>query len=108
MPDGGDQVSDDDEDPDTYCFMDSLNRIKNSCDKHDTEFMLFLIPVGSALGTSEKSIDKNLHYFQKFNPRVPEMLTVDDYMELPNDHFNNKGHNKYADFIIEEINKLKS
>jgi hypothetical protein len=105
-PDEGDQGSVD-EDPDAYCFVKSLSRIRNACGKHDAEFMLFLIPVGPALGTPEKSIDNNLHYFQKFKPRVPDMLTVDDYMELPNDHFNNKGHKKYADFIIEEINKLK-
>lgn len=79
---------------------DSLDRIKKAANKHGVRFFLFLIPPHPKLETTINSVRNSLLLLPEFNPFVPTFLTIDDYMELPDDHFNNSGHLKYANFII--------
>jgi len=79
---------------------DSLNRIKKIADEHGTKFFLFLIPCHPKLETSMNSVRNGLLFLKEFNPFVPTSLAIDDYVELPDDHFNNAGHLKYANFIL--------
>lgn len=82
---------------------DSLNRIKKIADEHGTKFFLFLIPSHPKLEKSMNSVRNSLQFLEKFDLLVPSFLTVNDYVELPDDHFNNSGHLKYANFIIDVL-----
>ncbi len=80
-----------------------LNTIKKTAEKYNTEFKLFIIPVHPKLEGSHNSIKENLPYLSHLNPLVPEILTINDYNKLPDGHFNNSGHLKFAKFIISNI-----
>jgi hypothetical protein len=36
----------------------------------------------------------------------PKNLKREDYIDFPDDHFNNSGHEKYANFILESIKNI--
>jgi len=82
------------------CTRRSLQIIKTISEKNGARFILFLIPSHPGLRNKNNSIEDNLHMFEEFNPLVPDFLTSRDYAKLPNDHFNNSGHQKYAEFIL--------
>jgi hypothetical protein len=81
----------------------SLAKIKAVSENHGARFKLFLIPAHPGLRNENNSIEHNLQIFEGFNPFIPDFLTRDDYMDLPNDHFNNSGHRKYAEFILRTV-----
>ena len=86
----------------------SLARIKTISKKHGARFMLFLIPAHPELRSENNSIEHNLQVFEGFNPFIPSFLTGHDYMDLPNDHLNNSGHQKYAEFILRALESIPS
>ena len=79
---------------------DSVRQIQDTCDKNGTKCIVFLIPFVHADVQPDKSIANNLYLFKGFSYYYPENLEKSDYCEPPNNHLNNKGHRKYADFII--------
>lgn len=83
--------------------IECLNRIKKISEKYNAEFKLFIIPVHPKLEASHNSIKENLPFLSHLNPLVPEFITINDYNKLPDGHFNNSGHLKYAKFIISKI-----
>lgn len=72
-----------------------LKKIKAICDTHNAKFLLAIIPDYKKLDADwNKELNiKELPFF------VPENLTVEDYNEEPDGHFNNSGHEKYANFL---------
>ena len=83
----------------------SLARIRTVSENNGARFMLFLIPAHPELRKENHSIGNNLHIFEGFNPFVPSFLNRHDYMDLPNDHLNNSGHMKYAEFILRAVER---
>jgi hypothetical protein len=81
----------------------SLARIKTISEKTGGRFMLFLIPAHPGLRNENNSIQDNLHIFKDFAPFIPGSLNGQDYRNLPNDHLNNSGHRKYAEFILRSV-----
>lgn len=75
-----------------------LERIKRVSSEHGAEFILFLIPTHPQ--TTRMGIGTKQAYFGGLDPKVPDSLTVEDYMTLPNGHFNNSGHRKFAEFVL--------
>jgi len=49
------------------------------------------------------SIEHKLQILEGFNSFIPNFLNSHDYMDLPNDHLNNSGHQKYAEFILRSL-----
>lgn len=82
--------------------IDSLRRIKNISDKYSARFMVFLIPVKPSDLSIYNSIKHNISIFNAFHPLFPDNLTDGDYTVIGH-HFNNNGHLKYAQFILEKI-----
>jgi len=78
----------------------ALQQIQDTCDKNTTKCMFFLIPFVNQDIQKDKSIQSNFHLFEGFSYQYPENFEKNDYCEPPNNHFNNQGHKKYADFII--------
>ncbi len=81
----------------------SLARIRTVSENNGARFMLFLIPAHPGLINENNSIENNLHIFEDFTPFIPDFLNRHDYENLPNDHLNNSGHRKYAEFILRSL-----
>jgi len=86
---------------------DSLQRIQDTCDKNGTKCIFFIIPFLNQDFQKNKSIQKNLHLFAGFSHYYPENLGKSDYCKPPNNHLNNPGHKKYADFMIRVLKQNK-
>ena len=81
----------------------SLARIRTVSENNGARFMLFLIPAHPELRNENNNIQDNLHIFKDFAPFIPDFLNGQDYRNLPNDHLNNSGHRKYAEFILRSV-----
>jgi hypothetical protein len=80
-----------------------LLRIKRVAEAGGAKFLLFVIPVHPELKSSWNSIEGNLSVFDGLKPFSTDTLQISDYMKLPNAHFNNSGHKKYARFMLQTI-----
>lgn len=83
----------------------SLLRIQNVCDKNGAKCIIFLIPFVKQDVQKHKSIQNNLYLFEGLSVYYPENVGKDDYCKPPNNHFNNSGHKKYADFMISVLKR---
>ena len=81
--------------------IDSLKRIEAVCLRNNSEFIIFLIPFFDPEVDNLKSTERNLPLFKDFQYYYPANLKKKDYKGPPDLHFNNKGHRKFADFIME-------
>jgi len=80
----------------------ALERIKAVAGRNGAEFKLYIIPVKPKLIKNRRfSVESHYHFFEDFSPFIPDFLTKEDYHR--NGHFNNSGHQKYAEFIIKGI-----
>jgi len=86
-----------------YRVKGSLARVKTISENSGARFMLFLIPAHPGLRNENNSIEHKLQIFEGFNSFIPNFLNSHDYMDLPNDHLNNSGHQKYAEFILRSL-----
>jgi hypothetical protein len=80
-----------------------LERIRTAAENGNARFMLFLLPAHPDLKRADVGIEENIHRFEGFGPRYPKGLASSDYMPLPDGHYNNSGHRKYADFIVSTL-----
>ncbi len=81
-----------------------LASIRDVARRHGAEFRLFLIPVRSERETRRNSIERNLDVFEGFDPLVPDVeFTAADHEPLPGWHFNDRGHRKYAEFVLRAL-----
>ena len=76
--------------------------MREVCRQNQCAFMVFIIPTRAARRT-EKELKKYGSVFEGFDTYKPGTLTDDDYHRPPNDHFNNSGHRKFADFMIKTL-----
>jgi len=74
----------------------ALSGIRDVSAQHGSSFMLFLIPVRPSLRNDFNSVPVNLSLFDGFEPRFPRGFSEEDYGD---EHFNNRGHRKYFEFI---------
>ncbi len=82
---------------------ESLLRIKSASEKVGARFMMFVIPIHPRRQQPANSIRYHQNFFREFEAYIPDFLDESDYMKLPNSHFNNSGHRKYANFILKAI-----
>ena len=68
--------------------------------------MVFLLPVAPRRENIKNRIKDNIVIFDNFNTFYPTGLKDEDY-DKRYSHFNNQGHYKYAQFIIEMIKEQK-
>ena len=84
----------------------SIHNIDRLAQENNGKLLIFVIPLHPDLVTIKRSylapFRDALNEFQVF---TPDDLTVDDYMELPNDHWNNRGHQKMADYLTRILNE---
>ncbi|MEE8574360.1 MAG: SGNH/GDSL hydrolase family protein [Thermodesulfobacteriota bacterium] len=80
-----------------------LGKIRSAAKENGARFMLFLIPAHPAERKKGVGIKENLHRFEGFDPIYTEGFTEDFYVPLPDGHFNNAGHEKYANFILKTL-----
>lgn len=80
-------------------IIDSMKRIQDVCQKYNARMMIFFIPFKNEIKQKTKSIKKNLHLFNGFEYYIPGNLKKTDYRPNRDNHFNNEGHRKFADFI---------
>ena len=83
----------------------AMQRIRDVCRANGSEMMVFLIPFARENIQVNKSVRKNLPLFEGFPCYYPESLDREDYCPPPDNHFNNQGHRKYADFILEILER---
>ena len=81
----------------------ALHSVQKTCDRHNAKCIFFLIPFVHQDVQRNKSIQKNLYLFEGLSYYYPEHMEKTDYCEPPNNHFNNRGHRKYADFMIKVL-----
>ena len=77
-----------------------LKQIRDLCQKASCRFELFIIP------WQAQAVDTQL--FGDLNPHIITKLSMDDYHAAPNDHFNNSGHKKYFEYILETLSKKQN
>ena len=82
--------------------INSLKRIKTVCENNNAKFMLFILPVSPCEENYYNSIKTNITIFDGFNPLFPKDFNDGDFSNFG--HFNNRGHAKYANFILSKIN----
>ena len=82
---------------------DYLVEIRDLCAAAGIPFYLFVIPQHDRL--EENISEKYPKLFRDLEWHMPEDVEFDDYIDWPDGHFNNKGHKKYADFILSVIEK---
>jgi len=82
-----------------------LARIKTTSEQYGARFMLFVIPVHTEKDVP--NLEEKLAVLQEFDPFIAGVFEKSDYMKLPNAHFNNSGHQKYAEFILSCIKKAE-
>lgn len=83
-----------------------LSRIRLIAEEHGAAFALFVIPLSPALTTEHNSVESTLHVFEGFQPFIADFLTINDYVDLPDDHLNNAGHEKLTEYIIRSFKTL--
>ena len=81
----------------------ALKRIQIVCNETGTRFLLFIIPVAKRNERKWNSLEGNKHVLKDFEYFLPDNLESADYCKAPNDHFNNRGHRKFADFMIKVL-----
>ena len=81
----------------------NLQRIERVAEANGARFLLFVIPVNPEIENPGNSLEDNRHVFGDLDPLVPPGLTSADYADLPDDHFNNSGHEKFARFMLEHF-----
>lgn len=84
---------------------DCLRRIRESCQTNRSRFLLFLIPVTERIRDKRYSLKRNNHIFEGFIYYCPANLENEDYQKPPDMHFNNSGHRKFAEFVIDVMKK---
>ena len=82
---------------------ENLRRIERAARVAGARFFLFVIPVNPELETHENSVEDNRQVFGELEALIPPGLSADDYAPLPQDHFNNAGHEKFAQFMLEHF-----
>jgi len=87
-------------DPERKWLRNALLEMQQVCEKSGSEFMVLLIPKVKGNMDPTISIKKRLHFFKDLPYFYPSNLKITDYCSPPDDHFNNPGHRKFADFII--------
>lgn len=90
-------------DPERKWLRDALEEMKEICRSNGSEFVIFLIPTMRSLVNPKLSIENDLHFFKGFQYFYPTHLNKNDYQAPPDDHFNNQGHRKFADFTIRTL-----
>jgi len=82
-----------------------LARIKSASEQYGARFMLFVIPVHPEKGVP--NLERKIAALKECDPFIAGVFEKRDYMKLPNAHFNNSGHQKYAEFILRCIEKAE-
>lgn len=78
-----------------------LQAIRSRCQQAGIPFFLFVIPVHTDLESNPTDLYPGL--FDGMQPFVPGHLERADYNEWPDGHFNNEGHRKYAQFVLQTL-----
>ncbi len=81
-----------------------LQDIKQTVEGMGGRFLLFVIPEKINLITDAKQFsDSYGAHFEGISPFVPYHFTFDDYANGADEHFNNQGHLKFAQFVSEVL-----
>ncbi len=78
-----------------------IKNISTLCKENDTKFYLFLIPLHTEI--SDKMYQHYASVFGDIEVNIPDNIQESDFIPWPNGHLNNKGHAKYAEYILEKI-----
>jgi len=90
-------------DPKRLWVKESLEKILRVCRQNGSRFMLFLLPHKDP-ERSRRGL-KLVTSFWGSAYYYPEQFKISDYSPPPDRHFNNRGHRKYARFIVKTLKK---
>ncbi|MEK7269753.1 MAG: hypothetical protein AAB215_02295, partial [Planctomycetota bacterium] len=66
--------------------------------------IVFAIPTRPSRRTARRTLQAHPRLFEGFETADPsDRLAESDYAPPPDDHFNNAGHRKMAEFILETL-----
>lgn len=80
-------------------LKDALAEMQQVCRQNNSEFMIFVIPTAQQSGQTTGLLEKNRRLFNDTQYFCPGNLNQSDYQTPPDNHFNNRGHRKFAEFI---------
>lgn len=89
-------------------LLETLQVISEVCASNNCDMLVFPIPVNPIMENTRNSMRDNERLFAGFNYHVIPNLNERDYADFPDDHFNNKGHMKMAQFVAATINNEKT
>lgn len=90
-------------DPSRQWVTKALNDMQETCRLNNVRFIIFIIPAVNRDKLKNKTIEENSKLFKDFQYYYPPNIQKSDYQLPPDRHFNNQGHRKFADFIIETL-----
>jgi len=90
-------------DPQRKWVVECLERIRRVCRRQRSRLLLFLIP-NKKPEKSRKNL-KLIESFKGFAFHFPGEFTLAEYAPAPDNHFNNRGHRRFADFILHILEK---
>jgi len=81
----------------------SLKQMRRICEENGAAFMVFLIPTPRKAERAADFAKANAALFNDFHWHYPRNLKMSDYHRPPDGHFNNQGHRKFADLLIQTL-----
>lgn len=83
-----------------------LKQIANACDSAKVPYVFIAIPMPTEASLGKVLKEKYKDLFGDIKWYVPENLSLEDYDgKSTANHFNNKGHLKYSEFLKEVLHK---
>ena len=83
-----------------------LKTIRSVSHERSSGFLLFIIPEHRETVLPEQTLEGNRVVFDDFKILAPADLTEADYEPPPDKHFNNRGHRKFARFMLAQIQTI--
>lgn len=82
-----------------------VTQIATLCQSSGIPFSLFLIPLHTDIHAGMAAEYQNI--FHPYPVHIPAHISSADFIPWPNGHLNNAGHKKYADLILETLEKAQ-
>ncbi len=81
-------------------LRDTLMEMQHVCKKNGSNFLVLLVPGSKNADHPSTFVEKHIHLLSGLQYFYPDNFSKLDYQSPPDNHFNNRGHKKFADFII--------
>lgn len=83
--------------------IESIERLRAATLAVDATFELVIAPVRPELQDSQNNNTYCAQVLSAFDPQIPEGFDANCFAPMPDTHFNNHGHNRFAEFVLDEL-----